>query len=301
MIPDHQARAKPTLEDLLRVKRTEKPDAAFWQDFERGMRQKQLAAIIEPRPWWLGLSILSRKIGPLGMPISAGAAAMLALVVMRVSPSGGLTQAVPSSSPEPAAVVSSGASVSAGNTSSNANPVASAPATVGTWALAQVRAQVQTVASVAKPTVAQPAPAISNPSPAATTLASAPAKPDFPLSAEVAGIATANQIPVSNDTTASRAAPLKVQVLVSAAPLPETTAPDASAASFALAGDDSQMDNAALNPRQARLLSNATEVSEGKSLASVREQVLHRLVDDEARYATISRVALSAERLSLKF
>ncbi|MBM3842788.1 MAG: hypothetical protein FJ397_05910 [Verrucomicrobia bacterium] len=41
-----------SLEDLLRLKRAERPPEAFWADFDRGLREKQLAALLRSRPWW---------------------------------------------------------------------------------------------------------------------------------------------------------------------------------------------------------------------------------------------------------
>lgn len=41
-----------SVEDLLRLKRAERPPAEFWVRFERELRAKQLAAIVEKRPWW---------------------------------------------------------------------------------------------------------------------------------------------------------------------------------------------------------------------------------------------------------
>ena len=41
-----------SLEDLLRLKRAERPPEAFWADFARGLREKQLAALLRSRPWW---------------------------------------------------------------------------------------------------------------------------------------------------------------------------------------------------------------------------------------------------------
>jgi hypothetical protein len=46
--PSHQ----PTLEELLRVKRAERPPQEFWKRFEDELRAKQLAAIVAPRSWW---------------------------------------------------------------------------------------------------------------------------------------------------------------------------------------------------------------------------------------------------------
>lgn len=42
---------KPKLEDLLRLKRAERPNAEFWADFDARMRQRQLAAMIQPARW----------------------------------------------------------------------------------------------------------------------------------------------------------------------------------------------------------------------------------------------------------
>ena len=41
-----------TLDTLLKLKRAERPSAEFWQQFERELHEKQLAAIVEKRPWW---------------------------------------------------------------------------------------------------------------------------------------------------------------------------------------------------------------------------------------------------------
>jgi hypothetical protein len=50
--------SKPTLEELLRVKRAERPPAEFWKRFEDELRAKQLAAIVAPRRWWQPLTAL---------------------------------------------------------------------------------------------------------------------------------------------------------------------------------------------------------------------------------------------------
>jgi hypothetical protein len=41
-----------TLDALLKLKRAEKPSPEFWLQFERELHEKQLAAIVEKRPWW---------------------------------------------------------------------------------------------------------------------------------------------------------------------------------------------------------------------------------------------------------
>jgi len=61
-------RSPLTLEQLLRLKRAEKPDAEFWRKFEVELRQKQLAALVERRSWWQALPRLlqTRSMLPIG-------------------------------------------------------------------------------------------------------------------------------------------------------------------------------------------------------------------------------------------
>lgn len=46
------SRPPVTVEDLLKLKRLERPGPEFWTRFERELRDRQLAAIVTPRPWW---------------------------------------------------------------------------------------------------------------------------------------------------------------------------------------------------------------------------------------------------------
>ncbi|MBC7369716.1 MAG: hypothetical protein H7343_23350 [Undibacterium sp.] len=72
-----------SLEDLLRLKRAERPPAEFWSQFERELRAKQLSALVVRRPWWRtlpsrGLVSFSRYHLPIG------ATAVLALTFLSV-------------------------------------------------------------------------------------------------------------------------------------------------------------------------------------------------------------------------
>lgn len=71
---------RPTLETLLQLKRAERPAPEFWEKFDRELRQKQLAALVQERRWWQHLH--------LGLPrwvyAPAGAVAALALSVVSV-------------------------------------------------------------------------------------------------------------------------------------------------------------------------------------------------------------------------
>jgi hypothetical protein len=60
---------KVSLEDILRLKRAERPDAEFWVEFEDQLRHKQLAAIVDKRPWWRRFS--SAGIAKFSLPLGA--------------------------------------------------------------------------------------------------------------------------------------------------------------------------------------------------------------------------------------
>lgn len=72
-----QSSSKVTLEDLLRIKRAERPAPEFWPKFEQTLREKQLSALVRRQPWWKSRIQLSR----LSLPLSAAAALAITLVV----------------------------------------------------------------------------------------------------------------------------------------------------------------------------------------------------------------------------
>jgi hypothetical protein len=79
----NQREPKPvTIEDLLKLKRMERPSGDFWAQFERELRAKQLAAIVERRPWWHRLSRGAVFVSRQHIPI--GAVAVLALTWVSV-------------------------------------------------------------------------------------------------------------------------------------------------------------------------------------------------------------------------
>jgi hypothetical protein len=72
-----------TIEDLLRLKRAERPPAEFWTEWDRQLRTKQLAAILDKRPWWRdALPRLGLALGRYHLPL--GATAILALTILTV-------------------------------------------------------------------------------------------------------------------------------------------------------------------------------------------------------------------------
>lgn len=80
-MPDSKHRSPLTLEDILRLKRAERPSPEFWVRFEQELRQKQLAALIERRPWWHALPGFLAKPSAF-LPI--GATAVLAFTLVSV-------------------------------------------------------------------------------------------------------------------------------------------------------------------------------------------------------------------------
>ena len=72
-----------TIEDLLRLKRTERPPAEFWSEFERQLRAKQLAALVEKRPWWQSFPALLSGLSRHRVPFGAAAAFALTILVVR--------------------------------------------------------------------------------------------------------------------------------------------------------------------------------------------------------------------------
>lgn len=78
-----RTRPQVTLEQLLHVKRAEQPSPEFWQQFEREMRVKQLAAIVEPRPWWAPFIRVSARMSRYQVPVGATAILALSLLTIR--------------------------------------------------------------------------------------------------------------------------------------------------------------------------------------------------------------------------
>jgi hypothetical protein len=73
-------RPKVTVEDLLHLKRAERPAPEFWGNFERELRQKQLTALLEKRPWWQEIpQFLARR-----AYLPVGATAILAFTLVSV-------------------------------------------------------------------------------------------------------------------------------------------------------------------------------------------------------------------------
>jgi hypothetical protein len=71
---------KLTLENLLELKRRERPPEAFWNEFDARLREKQLAALIPVESAWSRWFGGFGRYARLGLPLAAAAAVAVALV-----------------------------------------------------------------------------------------------------------------------------------------------------------------------------------------------------------------------------
>lgn len=79
-MPNSDPQSKVSLEDLLRLKRAERPSAEFWTNFERELHQKQLTALVKKRRWWHDMPVLLGR----RVYLPAGAAAVVAFTLVTV-------------------------------------------------------------------------------------------------------------------------------------------------------------------------------------------------------------------------
>ncbi len=106
----HENKRAISVEDLLRLKRAERPRGEFWEEFDRQLRAKQLAALVGRRPWWQDLSRIFSSFGRYHLPLGAATVLAVTFVSVRVNqPSVSATDAesapaVVMSVPVPAAV-----------------------------------------------------------------------------------------------------------------------------------------------------------------------------------------------------
>lgn len=75
-----------TIEDLIRLKRAERPPAEFWAEFDRELRAKQLAALVEKKPWWQSLPAVFGGWRRYHLPL--GATAILAVTFLSLREAG---------------------------------------------------------------------------------------------------------------------------------------------------------------------------------------------------------------------
>lgn len=80
MKSDKNNRPPVSLDDLFALKRAERPDDDFWNDFQREFHERQRAEAIEPKRWWFMLPRVFSQLSRYQMPI--GATAVLAVTFL---------------------------------------------------------------------------------------------------------------------------------------------------------------------------------------------------------------------------
>jgi len=268
-MPNSDRRAKVTIEDLLHLKRSERPDAEFWSGFDRELRQKQLAALLEKRPWWQTMpQLLARRAY---LPI--GATAVLAFTLVSVKYYSPLQVVQVEGPSSPATVNRSGEGAT--------NQPVTAPVSS---ALVNRVDQPALVLAESQVTVAR------NDSAASVNLTPTPSAPaDSPSARSIAAnLAHLEQSEpeLINSVLGSRlSSPSRVVALSSPAPeLASLTANSSSKRSRLLAH---------YNDRQA-------STPEPTATDAVRERIARRLADTDYT-ERFSRIGLKGDQVSLKF
>lgn len=255
--------SKVTLEDLLHLKRTERPSPEFWAKFEHELRQKQLTALVQKRRWWHDLPVLLNR----RVYVPAGAAAIVAftLVTVRYSSSGPLAQ-IENTAPkivaaDPAVEMLPATVVTVADHSARGANEATAP----------VSARPETVVAASAETTERaellPMPARSEETPSARSIA-----------ANLARLEQSEPDLVNAVLGSRLSSPVRAQP-----------------ASATMAADTD-------SPLRYRLIARYTEHSlspEPSAPVLVRERIARRLGDDITE--RISRIGVEGSRVSLKF
>ena len=111
MVDTNNSRQKEVrVEDLLRIKRAELPDDAFWNTFDRELHQRMLQTLVKKDPWYV--QILRGVSSRIAQTATVGAAAVfLAMMIVRPAFVDSSGQALPISSAKQNADLVSGATI----------------------------------------------------------------------------------------------------------------------------------------------------------------------------------------------
>ncbi len=276
-----------TIEDLLRLKRAERPQAEFWHEFDRELRAKQLAALVGKRPWWQGFSLQPVFAGfaRWSLPVGASAALVVSFFALRES---GPRPATPDTAPmvaasadlQPAPAVTAALSGTGVPESVAADAIASAPAAVA-----------------APVTVAEASPVV----PASPTVEAV-----ADLVARVPLLGGAPETPAADSPSAR----LIADNLASAADLVEPALKGSLLSGARAFEPRSAVARAAVDPLQqmaspaertrARLLSAMVSMVSSDDSSRTAERVARR-IDEERLYDQVSRIGARGDRVNWKF
>ncbi len=308
--PERAEHGRLTVEDLLRLKRSERPAPDFWNRFERELRAKQLAAIVEKRPWWITLRLPQAARHVTRFQIPAGVAAVLALslvVVREYLPSGSPVFLSPAVSP----VASSETVAITGGEMAPITPSVQEASAIDNFGTVHASAESEGVLIVDSTEVESADPGL-------------PVVARPPVSFGPGGLMA--MIPwaasQSTDRSAERPQPVALgelpQVYFAAAAFPgrehnfegrvEIDPVVMAAPAVASKGVETTVPALSMSPREVRrhrilaslVVADNTSESERSRLAQMRE-VLTSALDDDRLYDSVRRLGMGGDRLTLKF
>ncbi|MGH8021360.1 MAG: hypothetical protein ACREIA_24390 [Opitutaceae bacterium] len=70
-------KSRITLEQLLALKRSEKPRQEFWEEFDQEFQRRRLAALVNSVPWYISAGRILTRVTRVAAPLSAVAAALV--------------------------------------------------------------------------------------------------------------------------------------------------------------------------------------------------------------------------------
>lgn len=287
MMERQRPHSKVSLEDLLRLKRAERPAPEFWAEFENQLRHKQLAAIVDKRPWWRRIS--ATNLAKISIP--AGATAVIAFTLVAVREHFQLA-------PDSAAIAA--APITAPSVSAPATRVAESLASdgVGSVALASDHASTASSSENSAGSLSTGAAANASSHENGSTVVALQDAPETSLAQVILGLEGATESD-ARPQYQSDSAPLLVSLnmlddnrreqsvsSMEPSPISQISAPHDDRRARLLASIDSQDrgDMIATNSRVARS----------------RERIANRLAE-QSLYDSISRLGLNGDSVSIKF
>jgi hypothetical protein len=276
-----------SVEDLLRLKRAERPPDSFWADFDRQLRAKQLAALVEKRPWWQGgWSLGGAFAGLRRHPLPLGAAVAFGVAFVALRPGMAPEVAAPAVSSSAVAQVVSGpiASVVAPEASISPRVQIEAPVPAPVFAAVVSAQPLQTApADAIEPSSESSAPALA--------FTSAERESDRPLFVA--------SVPLSLEAQSSllmtQSEPLSSGALLGGATRLEARAP----ASRAVVEPLRQMTPPA-DRRGSRILTALVSMASVENAMRTTERAANRL-SEEQLYEQIRRVGAVGAAVNVKF
>jgi hypothetical protein len=268
-----------TIEDLLRLKRAERPPAEFWTAFDRELRAKQLSALVGKRPWWQKMPSTFPRL--FRYRILLGASAVFALTVVSLRHD----RSVPSQQPDQVVEKENVAVIEmTSNRVAVSLPSPSETATVEQPAL----------------TISTPAPVIAVTTPAPTEVTDV-VRGSIPLGATIKIERVADlPSPPARDIIANLAVIRSTEPAVSRSLLAQSNGFEVRAASTRTTVEPLQQMTPPSETRRSRILTAMVATAPFDSSVRTTERAASR-IDEERLYDQIHRFGARADRVQYKF